>query len=182
MRTLFIILTIFSLSSCSSLKKTLVYSALAGGMTGAAAGVLLSPDKDSQGANAAVFGLIGAGVLALGGYALYQEDPRNYPLNQMLMEKPQVKSAPIDPNQLELGLGPIKIDASLDKSEAYQVPVKELPDALKGKVGKQYLIKYESKERYINQGGKTFYVPSFNVYEHSYGEGAGSLKTEGSHD
>lgn len=181
MRTL-IIVFLFIFSSCSSLKKTLVYSALAGGMTGAAAGVLLSPDKESQGANAAVFGLIGAGVMALGGYALYQDDPRNYPLNQMLMEKTEAKSEPLDPNQLELGLGPIKIDANLDKSEAYQVPVKDLPDALKGKVGKQYLIKYESKERYINQGGKTFYVPSFNVYEHSYGEGAGNLKKDGEHE
>ena len=39
---------------------------------------------------------------------------------------------------------------------------------LKGKVKKQYVIKYQSKERYLNKGNKTFYIPPFQIYEHSY--------------
>jgi len=89
----------------------------------------------------------------------------------MLMEPKKVE--PIDPNEIELGLGPLKIDASLDKKEAYQVPVKELPEQLKGKVNKQYLIKYQSKERYVKKGAKTFYIPAFDIYEHAYGDQLG---------
>jgi hypothetical protein len=171
MKALVILILVLS-SSCSSLKKTVVYSALAGGMTGAVAGTFLSPDKQSKGANAAIFGLIGAGVAALTGYVLYQDDPRNYTLKNMLLDPD--KKEPANPNEIELGLGPLKIDANLEKQEAYQVPVKELPEQLKGKVNKQYLIKYQSKERYVKKGAKTFYIPAFDVYEHAYGDRANS--------
>lgn len=163
------ILFCFSLVSCSSMKKTIIYSSLAGGMTGATAGALLSPNKESKGANAAVFGLIGAGVAALTGYALYKDDPRNYKLDNMLMDQKKPLSE-INPNELEIGLGNLKIDANLNKTEAYEVPVKSLPEKLKGKVNKQYLIKYQSKERYVKKGAKTFYIPAFDIYEHAYGD------------
>lgn len=163
---------ILLLNSCSSLKKTLIYSSLTGALTGATSGVVLSPNKESRAANAAVFGLIGAGIATLTGYALYKEDPRNYKLKNMLIEpKKKNLNGPI-----ELGLGALQINANLNKDEAYRVPVKTLPDKLKGKVIKQYLIKYQSKERYIKKGKKTFYIPSFEVYEHAYGDS--SLSTE----
>ena len=85
-------------ASCSNLKRTLVYSSLAGGMTGAVSGYVLSPNKEIRGANAAVFGLIGAGVAALAGSALYEDDPRNYKLKNMLRDKKE-----INPNEIELG-------------------------------------------------------------------------------
>lgn len=169
MKSLIIVLLLSS--GCSTLKKTIVYSSLAGGMAGAAAGAALSPDKESRKGNAAIFGVVGAGVTALVSYLLHEDDPRNYKLDHMLMEPK--KTEPIDPNEIELGLGPLKIDASLDKKEAYQVPVKELPDQLKGKVNKQYLIKYQSKERYVKKGAKTFYIPAFDIYEHAYGDQLG---------
>lgn len=172
------------MGSCSSMKKTLIYSAMAGGATGATAGAVLSPNKESRGANAAVFGLLGAGVAALTGYALYKDDPRNYKLDNMLMDKKKSKTS-FDPNEIEIGLGNLKIDANLNKKEAYKVPVKELPPQLKGKVNKQYLIKYQSKERYVKKGNKTFYIPAFNVYEHAYGETPDAISSESeevSHD
>ncbi len=165
MKKLLIFTLLLSFFGCSSLKKTLVYSSLSGAMSGAAAGVLLSPNKESRGANALVFGLIGASVAALTGYTLYQDDPRNYKLKHMLKD-----NKPINPNEIELGLGDIKIDANLEKKEAYKVPVKDLPKELKGKVNKQYLIKYKSKERYVKKGNKTFYIPAFEVFEHAYDE------------
>lgn len=168
---------ILGVTSCSSMKKTLIYSSLAGGATGATAGVLLSPNVESRGANAAVFGLVGAGVAALAGYALYKDDPRNYKLDQMLMDKKKMNN-PHDPNAIEIGLGNLNIDANLSKKEAYQVPVKELPEKLKGKVNQQFLIKYQSKERYVKKGNKTFYIPAFDVYEHAYGETPDSINRD----
>jgi hypothetical protein len=160
------------LTSCSTLKKTLIYSAMSGGLAGVAGGIALSPNRQSSGANAAVFGLIGASVAAMTGYALYQDDPRNYKLRHMLIDKKT-----INPNEIEIGLGNLKIDANLEKKEAHRVPVTNLPEKLKGKVNKQYLIKYQSKERYVKKGSKTFYIPPFEVFEHTYDE-----KIEGDKD
>ena len=168
MKRAILLIFLTALSSCSSMKKTLIYSGLAGGMTGAATGSLLSPDKESRGANALLFGLLGAAIAAVTGAALYQDDPRNYKLKHMLENhSPHVD---VNPNDLEIGLGQIKIDADLKKNTAYEVPLKKLPKELEGKVNKQFLIKYQSKERYIKKGNKTFYIPAFDVYEHAYGD------------
>ena len=156
------ILLLLSLMSCSTLKKTLIYSGLSGGIAGAAGGYVLSPDAESRAANAAIFGVVGAGIAALLGYSMYSDDPRNQKLNHMLVPKK------LKDNEMELDLGEIKIDASLEKGETFKTPRKELPEKLKGKVKEQFIIKYESKERYVNKGNKTFYVPSFEIYEHAY--------------
>jgi hypothetical protein len=163
------------------MKKTLLYSSMAGGLTGATAGAVLSPDKKSQGANAAVFGLLGAGISALIGYVLYKDDPRNYKLDQMLIDEKKKRSS-LNPHQLDIGLGALNIDANLKKKEAYQVPLKELPEKLKGKVNKQFLIKYQSKERYVKKGSKTFYIPAFDVYEHAYGETPDTINNGGTNE
>ena len=168
-----IVLLSLIISSCSSMKKTIVYSSLSGGLAGASAGYALSPDKESQGANAAIFGLVGAGLSALIGYALYEDDPRNQKMNHMLEERKR-----LDPNSLELDLGNLNIEANLSKDEVYQTPAKELPEKLKGKIKQQYIIKYQSKERYLNKGNKTFYIPSFQIYEHAYDEVLGGEKNE----
>ncbi len=164
MRFVFTITAFCLLASCSSLKKTLAYSSLSGGMAGATAGAALSPTKKDRGANAFVFGLVGAGLASLAGYALYQDDPRNYKLRSMLIDPKEGDN----PNAMEIGLGPLKLNIRPKREEIYQVLAKDLPDKLKGKVGKQYLIKYHAKERYIKQGPKTYYIPAFEVYEYSF--------------
>ena len=161
------------LSSCSTLKKTIVYSSLSGGLAGATAGYALSPDRESQGANAAIFGLVGAGLTVLIGYALYEDDPRNQKLNHMLDDKKVT-----NPNSLGIDLDDFKIEANLSKQEVYETPMKELPAVLQGKVKKQYIIKYESKERYLNKGNKTYYIPSFQIYEHAYDNVSGVKEDE----
>ena len=65
--SILILLILVHVSACSTLKKTIIYSALSGGMVGASAGALLSPDVESRGANAVIFGLVGASVAALAG-------------------------------------------------------------------------------------------------------------------
>ena len=162
-KSICIVLSTMILSSCSTLKKTIVYSSLSGAMAGGAAGYTLSPNKESQGVNAAIFGLIGAGVAALAGYALYEDDPRNQKLNHMLESSDQ-----LGPNKLGLDLNDLKIEANLTQSETFKTPDKKLPKELRGKIKKQYIIKHQSKERYINKGNKTFYIPSFQIYEHAY--------------
>ena len=145
------------LISCSSMKKTLIYSSLAGGLSGAVSGAILAPNKESVGGNALILGATGAAVAAGLGYLLYKDDPRNQKLNQMLFGE-----------NLDINLGNFQVATELERKANYQVPTIPLPKALKDKVPKQYLIKYKSKDQVINQGAKTFYVPSFNVFEHSF--------------
>ena len=154
---------LFSVLSCSTLRKTILYSALSGGMAGAATGKALSPNKSSNGGNMAFFALGGAAIAAGIGYALYQDDPRNYKLKHMLLGK-----------NLNLEVGDLEVNAELDQKKIYHVPIIPLPEKLKEKVGKQYLIKHRAREQFIKKGKKTFYIPSFNVFEHSYSEIAGS--------
>ena len=154
------------LSSCSTLKKSLIYSGSSGLVAGSIAGANLSPNKESRVINAVVFGLIGAGIAGGTGYLLYKDDPRNYKLNNMLISgKPEV---------IEFDLETIKINMGLNKQEAYQVPLKNLPKELKGKVSKQFIIKHKSNEQYLQKGKKTYYIPSFSIYEHSYSSPVGS--------
>ncbi|OFZ38155.1 MAG: hypothetical protein A2504_17010 [Bdellovibrionales bacterium RIFOXYD12_FULL_39_22] len=155
--------------SCSTMKKTIIYSSLIGGVSVAATGALLSPNKESASANAAVFGLIGAGVVALAGYALYEDDPRNYQLKNMLLSEKKEQR----PDEIDIGLGNLNIEANLQKVEGYKVPLTELPEKLRGKVNQQYLIKYQSKEQYVKNGTQTYYIPPFEIYEHSYDEQLG---------
>lgn len=154
--------------SCSSMKKTLIYSSLAGGLAGTTMGIVLFPNPESRLGNALVFGGLGAGSAAFMGYLLYRDDPRNYHLKSMLLEN--------RPQEINLPLGNLNIRAVLQSEEAYKLPVKKLPPKLKGKVGKQYLIRYKAKERYIKQGGKTYYIPEFEIYEHSFEKLGGELE------
>ena len=149
------------LVSCSTLKKTVIYSSLSGAALGGVGGYSLSPDNESRAANAAIFGVVGAGVAALAGYSLYKDDPRNMKLKHML-EKPKRDG------EIELDLEGININANLEQSEFYKSPSKDLPEKLRGKIKEQFIIKYQSKERYVNQGDKTYYIPSFEIYEHAY--------------
>lgn len=168
MKLLIISLLLF-ISSCSNLKRTLIYSAASGLVVGAVTGATLSPDRKNRSANALTFGLVGAAATALIGYALYIDDPRNKKLDPLLSEKIP------NEDELSIDIGKIKIFADLKKKSAYKVPVTELPKELRGKVKKQYLIKYETPERYIKKGNKTYYIPSFQILEHDFSDIQGDL-------
>ena len=158
--------------SCSNLKRTLVYSSLAGGAAGIATGSLVAPNPQSRPLNMALYGALGASLAALTGHWLYRDDPRNHPLPPMLNLDP----GPSD--KLEIGTDKLNINAAVTPTDIYRVPVKKLPDELIGKVGRQYLIKYRSKERYIRQGGRTWYIPQFEFYQYSYGDVTKNQKGE----
>ena len=59
---------LLSLLSCSTLKKSITYSALTGAVAGGSSGYVLSPDKESRSANSLVFGLVGAAIMGTAGY------------------------------------------------------------------------------------------------------------------
>ena len=156
------------LSSCSSLERTLVYSSIAGGTAGVATGVVVAPNRRSRLVNMIVYGTLGASLAALTGYQLYRDDPRNKPLAPMLDLQPEPAS------KLEIESDRIRISAAVNPEGIYRVPVMKLPPALAGKVGRQYLIKYRSKERTIRQNGKTWYIPHFDIYQYAYGDNTNS--------
>lgn len=154
---------IFIFSSCASLNKSISYGSIAGAMVGGLSGSVFSPNERSRNKNIALFGAIGALAGGYLGGKIYKEDPRNKKLKPMLdMNR--------DINQVNFGLDGININANLNPSEKYLSPQINLPKHLEGKVKKQYLIKYKAKERYINKGNKTYYIPPFEVYEHAYND------------
>ena len=163
MRRILVMVLLLLVASCSTLRKTIIYSALSGGVAGATTGKASSPNRASDGGNVVLFGLGGAAIAAGIGYALYRDDPRNYKLKHMLLGK-----------NLDLEVGDLEVHANLDQQKTYHVPLIPLPEKLKEKVGKQYLIEHRAREQFIKKGKKTFYIPSFNVFEHSYSEIGGS--------
>ena len=173
MRTNLIILILsMQLFGCSSLRGTLLTGSLLGGSLGAMSGVVFSPNKESKAGNALVFGAIGATVGALIGNYFYTNDPENRDLKQMLYEKDLKGSVS---NAKDVGLfdfAPelknIKPDVSFKPVKKYDVPLEKLPENLKGKVKKQYLLEYETEGKTIQYEGRTIEIAPFKAWEHVY--------------
>lgn len=155
------------LASCSSYKRTLIYSSLAGGLTGAMAGAALSPDAYSRPYNAAVFGGVGVVTGALIGHLLYQDDPRNKKLDNMLLDDEQKLNHARKYEDEKLAVGPVEIEMNFSPKERSDIPQVDLPDKLKDKVAKPYVIKHTSPETYLEKNGHTYYIPSVEIYEHT---------------
>lgn len=158
---------IIILTSCSSHKRTLIYSSLAGGLTGAMAGSALSPDAYSRPYNAAVFGGVGVVAGALVGHLLYQDDPRNKKLDNILLDDEQKLNHSRKNEDEKLAVGPVAIEMNFSPKERSDIPQVDLPDKLKDKVAKPYLIKHTSPETYLEKDGHTYYIPPVEIYEHT---------------
>jgi len=50
----------------------------------------------------------------------------------------------------------------------YDVPLEKLPENLKGKVKKQYLLEYETEGKTIQYEGRTIEISPFKAWEHVY--------------
>ena len=119
-----------------------------------ATGVAVSPNRESDRGNALIFGALGAALAAGTSYVLYQDDPRNYKLDHMLMGK--------------INLNDAELPVEMDKKGVHPVPVMKMPKKLQDKVVRQHLIKHKSREQFIQKGESTYYIPSFDIFEHSY--------------
>lgn len=167
MKAIYFSLLLLTLSSCSTLKRSLIAGAMAGGTLGATGGAVFSPQKNAQDKNAYVFGVAGA-VLGAGiAYLLWDEPkPKQMQTPMILDETPKKTELPLFDFAPELeGVRPEVNFRPLGK---YEVPVADLPPALEGKVKKQFIIEYEAEARTINLGNRTIEISPFKAWEHVY--------------
>lgn len=169
---LIILLFSFLTSSCSSLRGSISTGAIIGGSLGAMSGMVFSPNKESRNGNALVFGALGAGAGALLAHYLYTNDPENRDLKQMMIPDDPLKNKSSEVPLFDFSpeLKNIKPELSFKPIKKYEVPIEKLPEELKGKVKKQYLLEYETEAKTIQYQGKTIEISPFKAYEHVYEE------------
>lgn len=158
---------IFLFSSCSSLRKNVVLGSIAGATVGASGGYLFSPNEESRGKNAYLFGLIGGALSGLGTYYLLKKEER--PQKSLLLEDRKMNenmSIPLFNLSDDMTGLPAKVEFKPVKK--YEVPQGKLPPQLKGKVKKQILIEYETKGSTMQLKGKTIQIAPFKAWEVKY--------------
>jgi hypothetical protein len=150
------------LSSCSTVRKSILYGGLSGFSLGVVGSVSLSPNKESVTPNIAVWGSIGALVGATLGYLFFMDDPENRELPSMI--NPKNRDQEMNPvSKLEA----ITIQPS--DSKKYKVESGPLPENLKGKVKAPFIIEHEIPERIEQlENGKTITVEQHKAWEMSY--------------
>jgi len=152
-----------TLTSCSSMNSTLIYGGIGGAAVGGIAGNTLSPDKESDVFNTALWGVFGALVGTGIAYLLRADDPDNQEMKQMIRRD----MPPQEPLTLNEDFGFKVIKAT--ESNSYIVPDQNLPERLKGKVKKQIITEHILNERIEKkEGGKTIFYPETKVYEYDY--------------
>lgn len=158
------LILIASLSSCSTLKKTLIYSAAGGAVVGGATGRALSPDKESNNFNTALGALTGALTSALFGYYFWSD--ANPELELKTPAPLKSKQLPILDDPM-LDLGSIGIPQNLEPlgSKKY-IPVNgKAPKEINQETKRPYYRVYQTQKRKIEKGNKVYVVPSYKIYE-----------------
>lgn len=149
--------------SCSTLKKSVFYGGLVGAGLGVAGGAALSPNPESRNPNMAVWGSVGALIGAGLGYFFFQDDPENRELPSMIL--------PGRENHLSQGKqDKFERDIVIPRdSKKYEVETGPLPDHLKDKVKKPYIIEHTIPERIETlQNGKSITVEQHKAWEVSF--------------
>lgn len=157
-----ILMFLFTLSSCSSLKKSMIYSGLSFGAVGGLAGASLSPDKYSKPHNAAIWGGVGA-ILGAGlAYMFWNDDPENNALKPMI-----IPGQKIDEGNLESSKQ-IVIPEQSSRYKLNDLGV-EVPSHIKEKLPKAYVIEHVIPERTEKlNNGKSISIESHKAYEVSF--------------
>lgn len=162
MKHLILIGLILTSASCSSLKKSMVYSGLGFGAVGALAGSSLSPDEYSRPHNAAIVGGIGALLGAGLAYYFWKDDPENRDLKQMIIPGNKIDSSNLDSRQQ------IIIPRESSKYQMRDLGV-EVPENIKKKLPKAYVIEHVIPERVEKlNDGKSISIESHKAYEVSF--------------
>ncbi len=153
-------------SSCSTMRKSVLYGGLTGISLGIVGSATLSPNRESIAPNMAVWGSLGAIVGATLGYLFFMEDPEYRELPSMLPTGAQQK------NRLEY-INPInKLEAATitpTDSKKYKLESGPLPDHLKGKVQTPFIIEHDIPERVEHlENGKAITVEQHKAWEVDY--------------
>ncbi len=157
------------LASCSSLKGSVLLSGIGGAALGSLAGNFLSPNKESSNANALVFGTLGAGLGSGLGYYFSKKEEEKKKLQNMILDD---VSGKIPPSSFEISstIQDIRPQINLKPFKRYEVPLEKLPERLKGKVKKQFILEYHNEEQRVQLGNRTFLIGPFKIWEHFYEE------------
>ena len=163
--------------SCSSFRGSLLAGASAGGILGALAGSVLSPDRESLPTNALLFGALGSMIGMGAGYLIHEADPENRALPPMIID-PEKKFNPVpegSKEQKEINLFDFNPDLknlhpeiNFIPTKKYEVPQEKLPDELKGKVKKQFILEYEVQPQTLQYNNRTIEIGPFKAWEHIY--------------
>ncbi len=158
MKPILILLILAILTSCSSLRKSMMYGGISGGVLGGTAGNMLSPNKESVSPNMVIWGGLGALIGAGLGYFFWKDDPENKELPSMLIPMSTKNNVSNDDFEKALVLP--------SSSKKYRVEKGPVPEYLKGKVNDPYVIEHvipERTEKLIN--GKSITIESHKAWE-----------------
>lgn len=163
MKNLILLISICSLAGCSSLKKSLAYGGLVGGVLGGFAGAELSPNKESKMANALVFGTTGIVAGAALAYYFRADDPDNREMDQMILEDKKELSHFNEAKNEKIKVIPAKTTNEI------KVVGDLVPEELREVVKKQVIREHILPQR-VEKGadGKTFVYPESKVIEYDY--------------
>lgn len=160
MKISILLLMTFSLTSCTTMRKSLVYGGLAGGAIGAFAGSSLSPDSYSKAPNAVLWGGIGALAGAALGYFFFNDDPENRELPQMIMrDNKKMRTS-------EEFSAPMIIPT---EASQYKIKSGPIPESLKSKIPKPSIIEMTIPERIQHlDNGRTLVIEEHKATEIVY--------------
>ncbi len=177
-RAICLIIILFTITSCSTMKRSIFYGGLSGITLGVAGSAALSPNKESIAPNMAIWGSLGALIGAGLGYFFFVDDPENRELPSMIQgnsyNNAQLKKFSENANGMgPYDLAPIKnIEAKIvtpKDSKKYKLESGPIPDHLKGKVQAPYIIEHEIPERVERlENGKAITIEKHKAWEVDY--------------
>lgn len=157
------------ISGCSSMKRSAISGAFLGGIAGALGGSIFTPKPSVSGnkeKNAFLFGSIAALVGSGIGYLIYEKPLDQRLQNQMILEESEKNEIPfIQEDSFFKG---IKREFKLRALKKYEVPLENLPENLKGKAKKQFVMEYLIPEEVIDLDNRTITVEEHKAYENMY--------------
>ena len=162
-----LILVLSLLTSCSSLKRSMIAGGLIGGLAGGTGGALFSPDSGSRDKNAYVFGVLGAAV-GTGLVYLFSDQPKSKMQAPMILDGPTQTHQEVPLFDFSPELKDIRPEVNFKPVKKYEVPLEKLPPELEGKVKKQFIIEYESDARTLEINNRTIQISPFKAWEHIY--------------
>jgi len=162
-----LLIVLLFLTSCSTLKRSMISGALVGGLAGGTGGAIFSPDNYSRDKNAYVGGIIGA-VAGAGLAYLLHDGPEKKTKAPMLLDEPTQTHKEVPLFDFSPELKNIRPEVNFKPVKKYEVPLEKLPPELEGKVKKQYIIEYESDARTLEIDNRTIQISPFKAWEHIY--------------